>query len=442
MGLFSTISTSAEGPQTSSSNIPTVVQLYTDKPIQLDTTSKVTGYTALTYQAVQVGSSSEEEEVKNRHQAPDLGVWNCRVKNETALVDSLLAKVGQDVRTFCWTVNLSDESLVEPTVTLLQSALVRHLIENPPPPTTTTTTVTDDSSEAAVITTPVVRQTATTSLYQLQATQFGLASEDKQPTVTNINDSCKEIKTTVMICAIMPSADDVDSEVSELAYKKKQAVALIMYHLRKFAAAIHASLCFVEAEAPTLVVPSSQPSSPSKESQQRQEQQQPPRPSSSSAVMMVAQPAVNHDKLSQLWRDLALDQTVWDTVEEETPLGEDDDDDDAAPIDVASTPVYGPGRHQEDLIESVLLRNAHYPGHWDAQKDSLWVALPTPSEASTDVSGLATGDEGWLTQLRGSIASAEAPRAAAAAEETKEDKKPKEKDAAVSSFFESLLKKP
>jgi hypothetical protein len=424
----------------SSSNIPTVIQLYTQKPIQLDTTSKVTGYTALTYQAVQVGSSSEEEEVKNRHQTPDLGVWNCRVKNQTTLVDSLLAKVGQDVRTYCWTVNLSDETMVEPTVTLLQSALVRHLIENPPPPTDNV----DVDSEAAISSTPG-RQTATTSLYQLQATQFGLASEDKQPTDKNINDSYKEIKTTVMICAIMPSENDVDTEVSELAYKKKQAVALIMYHLRKFSAAIHASLCFVEPEAPTTpVMPSSQPPSPSKESQkqrqQEQQQQQPPRPSS---AVMGAQPAVNHDKLSQLWRDLALDHSVWESVEEETtPVEGDDDDADASPIvDVSSTPLYGPGRHQEDLIESVLLRNAHYPGHWDAKKDSLWVALPTPSEASTDSGGAATGDGGWLTQLRGSIASAEAPRAAAAADETKEEK-PKEKDAAVSSFFESLLKKP
>jgi hypothetical protein len=45
---------------------------------------------------------------------------------------------------------------------------------------------------------------------------------------------------------------------------------------------------------------------------------------------------------------------------------ENDDDDDGA-----HSLVYGPGNCQLDLVETVLLRHAHYPGHWDASRESL-----------------------------------------------------------------------
>ncbi|KAL3926119.1 MAG: hypothetical protein SGARI_005705, partial [Bacillariaceae sp.] len=114
--------------------------------------------------------------------------------------------------------------------------------------------------------------------------------------------------------------------------------------------------------------------------------------------------------------------------------------DDEAVVTAATTPLYGPGKQQEFLIETVLLRNANYPGHWEASKDSLWVALPAPQEAAAVTKTTATGDAGWLTQLRDSIASALPAEKAPAPGEGKDDKKPKEKDVAVSSFFESLLK--
>eukprot|EP00538_Stauroneis_constricta_P014132 CAMPEP_0119567342 /NCGR_PEP_ID=MMETSP1352-20130426/35665_1 /TAXON_ID=265584 /ORGANISM="Stauroneis constricta, Strain CCMP1120" /LENGTH=135 /DNA_ID=CAMNT_0007616585 /DNA_START=48 /DNA_END=452 /DNA_ORIENTATION=+ len=104
MGLFSTLKTSSSSEAglvaSSSSVIPTVVQLYADDPIQLDTTtSRVTAYTPMTYQAVQVGSTNEE--LKNKHQNPDLGIWNCAVKRSAAddgkssalLVDHVLDKI-------------------------------------------------------------------------------------------------------------------------------------------------------------------------------------------------------------------------------------------------------------------------------------------------------------------------------------------------------------
>lgn len=395
-------------------DVPTVVQLYTNKPIVLDTTSKVNGYTAMTYQAIQVGSFSEEQDVKNRHQNPDLGVWNCKVGKET-LLDSLLAKVTSHLRTYCWTVDLSESTSVEPTISLLQDALVRYLIENPPP-----------EEEQ--------RQTSTTSLYQLQASQFGLAVDDKESNISekNIDESAESVKTAVMICAILPVEQE---EVSESAYKTKQANALVIYHLRKFAAAINAPLCFVQPEQQAAENPAGS-SSPMNDPQQQQQQQ-----TERQGALESSQPAVSYDELSKLWRELALDKLVWETDDKENSNGIEGGDD--SPI-VVATPLYGPGRHQEDFIESVLLRNAHYPGHWEANKDSLWVALPTASEAPAAETGTSSGDDGWLTQLRESIVSAaDAPKPAVGPEETKTAEETKEtQDVAVSDFFASLLKDP
>jgi hypothetical protein len=433
MGLFSTLTTESSSTvqMSSSSQIPTVLQLYTSQqPIALDSstssTSKLSGYSAMTYQAVQVGSS-QEEELKNRHQNPDLGVWNCRVspgQDKQALVDSLLAKLitTKNVRTVCWTVDLADAAQVEPSVSLMQSALVRHLIEHPP-------TATADPADAP----EQERQTATTSLYQLQATQFGLANDDKESTSEkNINESFKDVKTTLMICALVPK-ESPNQEVSESAFTQKQAQALVLYHLRKFAAALNASLCFVQDnyEAPAILgLPSSQPSSPTKESQQVQ-------PAASEASSQ--QPTVNYDTLSQLWRDLALDKEVWNNNSSENNPSEEGG---AAADETAPTPLYGPGRQQDDLIETVLLRSGHYPGHWEANKDSLWVALPTPAEQKTETAAVASGDEGWLGQLRESIASAADVAPASKTTEESTEASPAKKDAAVSSFFESLLKNP
>lgn len=422
MGLFSTLTSSDEGPQTSSMNVPTLVQLYASKPIALDTTSKVTGYTAMTYQAIQSGLVSDDQELKNRHQNPDLGVWDSRVgkgKDENnkqgPLLDSLLAKVASHVRTFCWTVDMSDSATVEPTISLLQAALVRHLIENPPPVEET-------------------RQTSTTSLYQLQATQFGLASDDKESNIIekNISESSEAVKTCIIICAILPEEKE---EISESAYKTKQANALVIYHLRRFAAAINASLCFVEPEKSAAAATSS--SSPTKESQKQQTQR--------SSASEASQPAVSPDELSILWKDLAMDKEIWKTSTSNVPTNSSSSSSNEEETNIANiaAPLYGPGGHQEEFIESVLLRNAHYPGHWEASKDSLWVALPTLSENKAVDEGPVTGDEGWLSQLRESIASAaEAPKAPVVQEETKTEEKTAEPDVAVSDFFASLLKDP
>jgi hypothetical protein len=448
MGLFSTLSSTTinqlptvgtdavADPATvstqtasSSATLPTVIQLYTHRPILLEDTPHVTGYTTMTYQAVQVGASQDDVELKNRHYNPDLGVWNCHVKasrvgnnnkhHPLPLVHSLLAKVAPQASTYCMTIDLTDETQVEPNMSLLQSTLVRHLIEHPTP---------HDDPESP-------QNTKTTSLYDLQAVQFGLASEDRT-TEQSIDEEAKKVKISLMICAVLPLETQ---EVSESAYKQKQARALIIYHLRKFANAVNAALCFVQDKTSGMSsVDHPPPSSPSKQAETLEGTAD----AAASSMADDAQPAVSYETLSQLWRDLAMGMPVW----EQEGLGRNATpstaDDDVVAVTVTTTPLYGPGKQQEDLIETVLLRNANYPGHWEASKDSLWAALPAPQEAAPVIKTTTTGDAGWLSQLRDSIASALPPEktAGTAAEEGKEDKKPKEKDAAVSSFFESLLK--
>ena len=411
-----TVSTTTQSSSSSSSTLPTVIQLYTHTPILLEGTPNVTGYSAMTYQAVQSNGGDLGEEFKSsKHANPDLGVWNCHVTTqETPLVHSLLQQVAPKASSYCLTVDLKDETQVEPQLSLLQSTLVRHLIDHA-------------SGEANEEDAPN-NATKTTSLYDLQAVQFGLAPQDKA-TEQSIDEASKDVKISLLICAVLP-APETEKEVSESAYKQKQARALIMYHLRKFAHAVNAALVFVQDKSSPAAA-AAQPSSPSK---------QPEASPEDAATVDDAQPAVPYETLSQLWRDLALGKPVWEQQEglssTSTATAATADDEQAA----TTTPLYGPGKQQEDLIETVLLRNANYPGHWEASKDSLWAALPAPQVAAAETKATPTGDAGWLTQLRDSIASAlPAEKAAAPAAKDKEEK-PKEKDAAVSSFFESLLK--
>lgn len=413
MGLFTVLSndnstTTTTTGKTSSGTIPTVVQLYTDEPVQLEATSVLTPYASLTYQAIQIGD--EEEDIKNRHQTPDLGIWNCRA-NE--LVDSMLATLANKVCVYCLTVDLSQPNQVEPSLTFLQNTLTRHLIQHPPPPPS-------DTPE-----TPE-RLTATTSLYNLQTVEFGKANDDpKQP--RSVNETFQGITTTLMICAKLNPVGEDQPEGDE-SYKLKQAQALVIYHLRKFAAALNCTLCFVQP-------PALQPN----ESTTAQDTE---------TTVASIQPTVDYNTLSGWWRDLALDRQIWESsssLNEETKDENKQEPEELAPetVEVAS-PLYGPGKHQEDLIESVVLRSAHYPGHWDANKDSLWVALPAPKDEKKVETPKPSGDEGWLSQLRESIASAQdLPPPIASPEKVElDDKKKDGKDAEVSDFFASLLKKP
>lgn len=288
-----------------------------------------------------------------------------------------------------------------------------------------------------------------------------------------------------MICAKLPPSDATSSGAGAMddadAYKTKQAQTLVIYHLRKFAAALNCSLCFVESSSPPANTPdpATTPTAAAGAADST--------PAASSTVSL--QPTANYHTLSQWWRGLALDEAIWDessttskgdlvksysggqdgenTEGEGTTttitISEVDTDEPVGVTPetvVVAAPLYGPGKHQEDLIESVLLRSANYPGHWDAGKDSLWVALPATKDhggeedgddaaaaaATARTTGKGTaGDGGWLGQLRESIASAQdlpPPGANSSPEKQSHDDKKDGKDAEVSDFFASLLKKP
>jgi hypothetical protein len=75
---------------------------------------------------------------------------------------------------------------------------------------------------------------------------------------------------------------------------------------------------------------------------------------------------------------------------------------------------YGPYDYDVDLINSVLLRGAGCPGVWNANTDSLWVALPPMSAADKEKlennstageqnAKARNGDQEWLGKLADSV---------------------------------------
>lgn len=489
MALFSTLASDSQSKDLiSSSTTPkslelvTVVQLFTDQPfpLTLDTTHHHQGYVAsatppsyatLHYTAVQCQTVSQLEHALNQQQGlrqvsrkaltpatPDLGVWNFRVssrsndgqsqqKNST---DSLLLPLivsdpdGLAIRTFCMVVDLSVLENVEPSVSKMQDALVRLLIQVDAEKWNALKPVESDSIRS-------------TTLYQLRKVQFGLAPLDDKGaeamTKSEPDPVEREVAIALQICVKLPgnSADFQD-------YRDQQAVALIVYHLRRYAAALSASLLFVPgiSIADRSKIKDGPMSdillSPSKSNDIVD---------SPSFNLLHEQPSVPVQQLPIVWRELALCKPVWDPptcpeIYEDLAIstgltsspeneGTDGTSDDTV---AAHSLIYGPGVHNEELIESVLLRNAHYPGHWDAAKDSLWKILSTnatqnvDSPTSSKKKVVKKGDEWWLGELRESIAIPETmktpPPKKASDSMLSAGKTPN--DAAVSSFFEDLLK--
>ena len=379
VALFSILQSSsgAEAP-VSALSIPTLIQLYQTRAVHLDPNDEPSGHAILSYQAVEVAPPSTisddstlfgQKVSKSAAVAivnPNLGVWNCRVShanNETALVDSLL-RVPGDTTHFCLTVDISDPSKVEPVISSLQEALVRLMIQKAP------------LSEQAAL---------TTTLLQLRKTTFGLATNDDEAS-SKLNTAApmeaeEKVQITLMILALMPLTASTSTAAD--AYKETQSKALVFYHLRKYAAALNASLCFISEATPE-------------------------GPDQNQTTMTTEQ-------LANVWSEWAQSNNLED-----------------------SAAVYLPGNHQVDLIESVLLRNAHCPGNWDAAKDSIWKALPPridnrEQEVATKVD---TGDDAWLSTLRDSVV-IDAPSTTKTLPLT--TPKAKEDAAAASSFFENLL---
>lgn len=418
-------------------DLPCVVQLYKTKPVRLEEASSVPPYAMLSYSAVALGSIKEEAAAaadpsssgspskrpssKKAMPAlvPELGVWNVCVSRPGSDAPLLLPPK-PDQSAFCLTVDLSDPRLVEPTLSALQDALVRYLLARPPPPTTATAAGdnnnNNDDSDSDDNSPPKTTSTATsftTSQYDLRTVSFGLAAEDADSAAKlrksqeSATDKDRAAMLALVICARR------SPPVGKNDYRAKQAQALLYYHLRRYAAALNATLCFVDDAGEIDSLVDDDPND---------------------------QPVVDPAQLAYIFRELAAGKPL-NLSAPELGTGESS----------AFAYVYTMANHNPELIESVLLRNAHYPGEWDAAKESLWKVLPPPRpapsspEARPDAPAAApVGDDPWLAELRDSVATAssafDATKTPAKATRKEVTPDSAQKDAAVSSFFESLLK--
>jgi len=496
MGLFATLTSQAsETVKKNSSSLeqlPTIVQLYSSSNgDQLSATAAATtssmlrfeqsaaqvpSYAVLSYSAVPVttttttasnaelgdsqhpetplgGGSTRGASAKKMLQSivPELGVWNCNVVTTRGSAGSSggsppswqselpLLQIPRLPPTFCLTVDTTKPSQVEPTLTSLQEALVRALIEKPP--ATAADAVLDSNAGGADATEAGTTTSRTTTLHDLRSISFGLAPDDEASAKKMKGDAApdeqdRKVAFCLVVCALLPATGSDGQPEDE--YRERQERALLVYHLRKYAAALNAHLCFVGEPAVST-------SFKGGNSDQDEDKENP----------IHQQPAISTRKLSVVLRDLAAGKAL-DLANPElggaaaaAPSSSQNDPE----LDASLPLVYGPANHNADLIESVLLRNAQYPGKWDASKDSLWKILPAEKSANPVDDGRsansAPGDDGWLKELLQSVGGADP--ASAAKTPSKGKKTPMDgktpqgqktpNDAAVSDFFTSLLSK-
>lgn len=462
---------------------------------------------------------------------PDLGVWTCRVAGNNG-IDSLLpvatgvmarsnqaeAAIAATAATsagvsppnspllFCIVVDMTQTAqleAVEPSITMTQQALVRYLIQHASFPENTNTPASNSNPGTTSAT------TATTSQYQLQTVQFGLANQDVKGAAAaasvsaasiDINDNkaksddktarsfSKDVRICLQICVMQSvdrskAADDDDDDAkgtdAAMDYKTKQLRQLLSYHLRKYAAALNASLVFVDVSH-SATHGNDRDGSWTKP----QESDQPQQPQKNERNVQDQQPTVTTRELPIVWKALANNVPVWqyDSIEAmdmgtaptienanlELPddtLGEyQNENEDTVTSTVPGSKdstgfslVYGPDNCNAELIETVLLRNASFPGHWDAATDSVWKVLPPPKSTSSSSAVTKTqtlrsggdqeGDQAWLKELRDSVvlptdasANSSSTLQTPPAKNKTADASKTPNDAAVSSFFEDLLK--
>lgn len=237
------------------------------------------------------------------------------------------------------------------------------------------------------------QEIASTSLELLKTSQFGLATEDVSTNAeSKPREESPEDKTnvvTLQICVkIPPRSDDVTEQ---------QKLSFVIYHFHKFALSTKASLLFVSEEEPQATLSS-----------------------------------IYSKDVSAAWKGLAQGKRVWEmkTFHEETPTTEEDD----------TILVYGPDS-QSELLESVWQRNASAPGQWDAAKDSMWIVFPQESNAANPaaIPKIPPGDEGWLSELRDSMANITATTVKTPQKETAKVNNDTPGDKDVSSFFKDLM---
>ena len=439
MGLFATLAASASSGTgddddnanaavTKTSTLPTAVQLHASRrvdflagtidgrpaPVLPASASPKRRFEVLSYQAVELSDASEsprggdasEQPVRllsqqqrdrqgRKHLRPNLGVWDCRLQDGAAggeLVDKLLGQVipaASSTATLIFTVDLADPTSVYPALDAMKEAVLLRY---------------GAADRAAA------SSGGTTRLSKLRSAKFGAAPESKG-LPSPASAGTVEGRITLALCCAVPPPPAKDAPPK--TFQERQAVSLVQYHLHKFASEVDCTLAFVRPNDDDAVLQSPE------ETEGASKQ---PGGSTGGAI-----PSMTVSKFASIVGRIAHGL---DPVEEGSAKGEsvadgidearegDDPSQVSSATDIEQPPIHVPGGHDDDLIGSVLLRNASCPGVWDAAKDDLWQALPPPagsadaeagkaggknSAKDSDAAGGTAGDEAWLSKLVASV---------------------------------------
>jgi hypothetical protein len=382
------------------SSLPTGLNFLGSSPNQSD-------HALLTYQAVQVGDmtstskadlfSTAPQDQNLKHTRPNLGIWTCRLEVPTSLAgasegakpsssdqenvaDLLLQNVvfqkkasSDDAKilplppTFLWTVSLDQVAQVTSDLQAMQSAVVRQL-----------------SLQGK-------NASGTTNLSQLMQTTFGAAPDSLIEGPGNIPESAESVTCHLVLVAVLPR------ETESATYVDKQALALTLYHLHKYVASVNATLVFSST-------------SPSKTAQQINQQAPTNTPAKSAPegeeTTGMRQESIDVRELANLLQKMAMGQED-DTKEKE------EEEEEVEDAKESSAAVYPSGKHDLELIETVLLRNASCKGEWDATTDDLWNIswfqkkhIAESPKKKKNTSEATVGDAEWLGQLATSVGGA------------------------------------
>ena len=473
MGLFATLAASAGGStsavgadgsgksgdnssSSSSSSLPTAVQLHSSHRIDFlsggidgrrrgptssaanssgnsTTSTAKRRFETLSYQAVEVTAQQDGEgrsggilqqqpnsSKAKKHQRPNLGIWDVRLPDtnggtdgdkSTDLINRLLQKVispGAAPPTVIFALDLADPSSVYPAMEAMVAALLRRY-----------DAMGADGASAKMS----ASASATTRLSKLRSTKFGAAPEQSEEVPSNASGggSADTRIALIICCAVPPTPAEVGPEGGATgapqSFQEKQAVSLVHYHLHRFAAEVDCTLAFVRPDDGGANLAASVPSGDEGGEGDN---------ASAIAKSKGATPSLTVTDLAAVVSRVA--QGMAPAVEEEKTnddndeVGAGDDAEEAQEGDAAATaagleqpPIFAPGTHDDDLIGSVLLRNASCPSVWDAAKDDLWKALPSAkaggggdgqksSDKKKDINvGGAAADEAWLSKLAASL---------------------------------------
>ena len=475
MGLFATLAASAGGStsavgadgsgksgdnssSSSSTSLPTAVQLHSSHRIDFlsggidgrrrgptssaanssgnsTTSTAKRRFETLSYQAVEVTAQQDGEgrsggilqqqpnsSKAKKHQRPNLGIWDVRLPDtsggtdgdkSTDLINRLLQKVispgAAAPPTVIFALDLADPSSVYPAMEAMVAALLRRY-----------EAMGADGASAKMS----ASASATTRLSKLRSTKFGAAPEQSEEVPSNVSgggSADTDRIALIICCAVPPTPAEVGPEGGATgapqSFQEKQAVSLVHYHLHRFAAEVDCTLAFVRPDDGGANLAASAPSGDEGGEGDN---------ASAIAKSKGAIPSLTVTELGAVVIRVA--QGMAPVVEEEKTnddndeVGASDDAEEAQEGGAAATaagleqpPIFAPGTHDDDLIGSVLLRNASCPGVWDAAKDDLWKALPSAkaggggggqksSDKKKDVNvGGAAADEAWLSKLAASL---------------------------------------